>query len=328
MENIFEIIKAFQDKEFKSSITMPSVPNTSKIEQEETNRIKEIINELDLIYDKLSQNGMSDKKLKCKYYLDCFLVPVIVAIAIILTVIFQRNICIGDGKCDICCCKIVTYVLSIVIITVFAFFCCQWKKRIEKKYEKFSDLELKAKSDNLKKQSDVFEFKISIYRHLMHQLEFREQVDKLLLDEYARDKEHLRKIDLKEQERIAALPDKIIELGKIKNIVTLKDPRDNGKTIVIERSILSKECCEELKEILKSYTLSNDDCCKKMLKCLFGDPIDCEKVKKTLRCLICSNDNDKSNSELAEKIDRLIALIQSSGAAGMQQVVNIGGENK
>lgn len=208
------------------------------------------------------------------------------------------------------------------------FFCCQWKKRIEKKYEKFLDLELKAKSDNLKKQSDVFEFKVSIYRHLVHQLEFREQVDKLRLDEYARDKEHLRKIELKEQERIAALPDKIIELGKIKNIVTLKDPRDNGKTIAVERSILSKECCEELKEILKSYTLSNDDCCKKVLKCLFGDPIDCEKVKKTLRCLICSNDNDKSNSELAEKIDKLIALIQSSGTAGMQQVVNIGGENK
>lgn len=328
MENIFEIIKDLQDKEFKSSIQMPSEPTTRKIEPEESEQIKKIIEDIDSISEKLSEKETTDKKMKCKYYLDCFLIPAIVAIAIVLIVILQSGICMGNGKCDICCCKIVTYILSIVIVFVFSFFCCQWKKRIEKKYEKFLDLELKAKSDNLKKQSDVFEFKISIYRHLMHQLEFREQVDKLLLDEYARDKEHLRKIDLKDQERIAALPDKIIELGKIKNIVTLKDPRDNGKTIVIERSILSKECCEELKEILKSYTLSNDDCCKKMLKCLFGDPIDCEKVKKTLRCLICSNDNDKSNSELAEKIDRLIALIQSSGAAGMQQVVNIGGENK
>lgn len=328
MENIFEIIEALQSKEFKSSITLPSVPTTSKLEPEESEQIKKIIEDTDSILEKLSGKGTTDNKMKRKYYLDCFLIPAIVAIAIVLTVIFQSDICIGDDKCDICCCKIVTYIISIVIISIFAIFCCQWKKRIEKKYEKFLDLELKAKSDNLKKQSDVFEFKVSIYRHLVHQLEFREQVDKLLLDEYARDKEHLRKIDLKEQERIAALPDKIIELGKIKNIVTLKDPRDNGKTIAVERSILSKECCEELKEILKSYTLSNDDCCKKVLKCLFGDPIDCEKVKKTLRCLICSNDNDKSNSELAEKIDKLIALIQSSGTAGMQQVVNIGGENK
>lgn len=328
MENIFEIIEALQSKEFKSSITLPSVPTTSKLEPEESEQIKKIIEDTDSILEKLSGKGTTDNKMKRKYYLDCFLIPAIVAIAIVLTIIFQSDICIGDDKCDICCCKIVTYIISIVIISIFAIFCCQWKKRIEKKYEKFLDLELKAKSDNLKKQSDVFEFKVSIYRHLMHQLEFREQVDKLLLDEYARDKEHLRKIDLKEQERIAALPDKIIELGKIKNIVTLKDPRDNGKTIAVERSILSKECCDELKEILKSYTLSNDDCCKKVLKCLFGDPIDCEKVKKTLRCLICSNDNDKSNSELAEKIDKLIALIQSSGTAGMQQVVNIGGENK
>ena len=328
MENIFEIIEALQSKEFKSSITLPSVPTTSKLEPEESEQIKKIIEDTDSILEKLSGKGTTDNKMKRKYYLDCFLIPAIVAIAIVLTVIFQSDICIGDDKCDICCCKIVTYIISIVIISIFAIFCCQWKKRIEKKYEKFLDLELKAKSDNLKKQSDVFEFKVSIYRHLVHQLEFREQVDKLRLDEYARDKEHLRKIDLKDQERIAALPDKIIELGKIKNIVTLKDPRDNGKTIAVERSILSKECCEELKEILKSYTLSNDDCCKKVLKCLLGDPIDCEKVKKTLRCLICSNDNDKSNSELAEKIDKLIALIQSSGAAGMQQVVNIGGENK
>ena len=328
MENIFEIIEALQSKEFKSSITLPSVPTTSKLEPEESEQIKKIIEDTDSILEKLSGKGTTDNKMKRKYYLDCFLIPAIVAIAIVLTVIFQSDICIGDDKCDICCCKIVTYIISIVIISIFAIFCCQWKKRIEKKYEKFLDLELKAKSDNLKKQSDVFEFKVSIYRHLVHQLEFREQVDKLRLDEYACDKEHLRKIELKEQERIAALPDKIIELGKIKNIVTLKDPRDNGKTIAVERSILSKECCEELKEILKSYTLSNDDCCKKVLKCLFGDPIDCEKVKKTLRCLICSNDNDKSNSELAEKIDKLIALIQSSGTAGMQQVVNIGGENK
>lgn len=328
MENIFEIIEALQSKEFKSSITLPSVPTTSKLEPEESEQIKKIIEDTDSILEKLSGKGTTDNKMKRKYYLDCFLIPAIVAIAIVLTVIFQSDICIGDDKCDICCCKIVTYIISIVIISIFAIFCCQWKKRIEKKYEKFLDLELKARSDNLKKQSDVFEFKVSIYRHLVHQLEFREQVDKLLLDEYARDKEHLRKIDLKEQERITALPDIIIELGKNKNIVTLKDPRDNGKTISIERSILSKECCEELKEILKNHTLSNDDCCKKVLKCLFGDPIDCEKVKNTLKCLICSNDNEKSTSDLAEKIDRLAALIQSSGAAGMQQVVNIGGENK
>ena len=246
MENIFEIIEALQSKEFKSSITLPSVPTTSKFEPEESEQIKKIIEDTDSILEKLSGKGTTDNKMKRKYYLDCFLVPVIVAIAIILTVIFQRNICIGDGKCDICCCKIVTYVLSIVIITVFAIFCCQWKKRIEKKYEKFSDLELKAKSDNLKKQSDVFEFKISIYRHLMHQLEFREQVDKLLLDEYARDKEHLRKIDLKEQERIAALPDKIIELGKIKKTIEREEkkndstPKENDiKTV--ETSLLSEK---------------------------------------------------------------------------------------
>ncbi|MGX8713620.1 MAG: hypothetical protein ACSW8I_08075 [bacterium] len=246
MENIFEIIEALQSKEFKSSITLPSVPTTSKLEPEESEQIKKIIEDTDSILEKLSGKGTTDNKMKRKYYLDCFLIPAIVAIAIVLTVIFQSDICIGDDKCDICCCKIVTYIISIVIISIFAIFCCQWKKRIEKKYEKFLDLELKAKSDNLKKQSDVFEFKVSIYRHLVHQLEFREQVDKLLLDEYARDKEHLRKIDLKEQERIAALPDKIIELGKIKKTIEREEkkndstPKENDiKTV--ETSLLSEK---------------------------------------------------------------------------------------
>ena len=246
MENIFEIIEALQSKEFKSSITLPSVPTTSKLEPEESEQIKKIIEDTDSILEKLSGKGTTDNKMKRKYYLDCFLIPAIVAIAIVLTVIFQSDICIGDDKCDICCCKIVTYIISIVIISIFAIFCCQWKKRIEKKYEKFLDLELKAKSDNLKKQSDVFEFKVSIYRHLVHQLEFREQVDKLRLDEYARDKEHLRKIDLKEQERIATLPDKIIELGKIKKTIEREEkkndstPKENDiKTV--ETSLLSEK---------------------------------------------------------------------------------------
>lgn len=259
MKNIFEIIEALMGKEFKSSITIPSElkPNTSKIEQEESEQIKKIIEDIDLISKKISEKETTDNNSKCKYYLDSFFIPAIVAIVIILTMIF----CIWNGNCDICCCKIVTYILSIVIIIGFAIFCCQWKNQIEKKYEKFSDLELKAKNDNLKKQSDIFEFKLSIYRHQLHQFEFREQVDKLLLDEYARDKEHLRKIDLKEQERMAALSDKIIEPGNIKNIVMMEDP------LSIQRSILSNECCEELKEILKNYMIDFRPKCNYCCKC-------------------------------------------------------------
>lgn len=218
MKNIFKFIESQQDKTFRSSIPEPSLPEVSKIEQEETEQIEKIFKKIDSISEKLSEKVTIDDNSKHDYCLDCFLILAIVAIAITLVVVFQSNICVGNDNCDICWCKFVTIILSIVITSVFAIFCYKWKKRIEKKYEKYLDWDLKVKNENLKRQSDVFEFEISILRHLLHRIEFREQLDKLRLDEYARDKDHRRKIDMREQERQAVLIDKVIELGKIKRI--------------------------------------------------------------------------------------------------------------
>ena len=171
------------------------------------------------------------------------------------------------------------------------------------------------------------------FQRMYHKMEVSvwERQEKLRMDEWQRNNEHNRKLEIMEQERIANLSSVLVELAKTKNTVTLKGPRDNGKTITIERSILSDDCCEELKDIIDNFSAQGDDCCDKIkdvLKCLFGNPIDCEKVKKALKCLFSNNGNDKDYSDIIAKIDSLIAIIQASGSNGVQQVVNFGGNEK
>lgn len=80
-----------------------------------------------------------------------------------------------------------------------------------------------------------------------------EKKEKMIIDEWARDNEHNRIIDIKEQERVAKLNNVLLELAKIKNTITIKSAKNDGETMLIERSILSEDCCEELKEIVKGF---------------------------------------------------------------------------
>lgn len=229
MENVFDIIKVLNEIKFNSSVPMPPVPDTVEYNQKEIDQIEEVVQKIESIEKEISEKEPIIKESDRRRYLWPFLIPGIVAVAIVLVSIFKGNNCIGEADCGICWCNLVSFFIILLAIFSFAFFFCRWIKTVEKKHEKFRDQELKERNDYLKKQSDVFELRLSICRHQLRQLEFKEQLQKLQLDEYARDKEHLRKIDLKEQERVASLPDKIIELGKIKKTVEKEENRgDDG----------------------------------------------------------------------------------------------------
>ena len=149
-----------------------------------------------------------------------------------------------------------------------------------------------------------------------------EKLEKTRIDEWSRNKEHERKLNIMEQERIAELNNVLIELAKVKNTVTFNDSKGSGKTITIERSILSEDCCDELKEALQDF-IKEDDCCCKILKCLFGDPIDCEKLKKCLKSLLCDKEGCEGKcKELLEGIDKLIATIEKVPSGGASTVIN------
>ena len=149
-----------------------------------------------------------------------------------------------------------------------------------------------------------------------------EKLEKTRIDEWSRNKEHERKLNIMEQERIAELNNVLIELAKVKNTVTFNDSKGSGKTITIERSILSEDCCDELKEALQDF-INEDDCCCKILKCLFGDPIDCEKLKKCLKSLLCDKgDCEGKCKELLERIDKLIVAIEKMPSCGASTVIN------
>lgn len=154
------------------------------------------------------------------------------------------------------------------------------------------------------------------------EIALHEKLEKSRIDEWSQNKENERKLNIMEQERIAELSNVLKELAKVKNTVTFNDPKGSGKTITIERSVLSEDCCNELKEVLQGF-IKEDDCCCKILKCLFGDPIDCEKLKKCLKSLLCDKENCEGKcKELLGHVDRLILAIERMSSNGASTVIN------
>lgn len=166
------------------------------------------------------------------------------------------------------------------------------------------------------------------------EIALHEKLERTRIDEWSRNKEHERRLNVMEQERIAELNKLLLEMAKVKNTVTLSDPKGHGKTIVIERSILSEECCDKLKDIVGNY-ISKEDDCYKLLKEIFQCLMDgipnqdrCMRIKELLKCLLChDSDCDKKYKDLCDKIDQLILIINNNNVAvnpnGMPVVNNI-----
>ena len=145
------------------------------------------------------------------------------------------------------------------------------------------------------------------------EIALREKSEKARIDEWCRNKENERKLNIMEQERTADLNKTLLELAKVKDTFTFKYPDECGKTISIERSIFSKDCCDELKDMMKDFIAKYDCCCgliKKILKCLFykDGKIDCEAMKKVLKCLICDTCSEK-NKEMLELIKEIFSAL-------------------
>lgn len=231
MNNIFDIIEALKETKFTSSILTPPVPNTEDYNLKEIDQIEKAIQKIESISKEISEKKPTIKNSKCRYCLETYLIPGIVAVAIVFVTIFKGNICKGNNDCGICWCNLISYLIILLVIFSFAIFCSRWKRNVEKTREKYRDQEFKERNEYLKKQSDILELRLSVCKRQLQQLEFKEQLQQLQLDEYSRDKEHLRKIDLREQDRIAAFPDKIIELGKIKKTIEKEETKKDSATI-------------------------------------------------------------------------------------------------
>lgn len=81
-----------------------------------------------------------------------------------------------------------------------------------------------------------------------------EKREKAIIEEWQRDNELDRKLDIMEQERIAELNNVLLELTKVKNTVTWNEPKDSGKTVTIESSVLSNDYMNELEKIIKNQS--------------------------------------------------------------------------
>jgi hypothetical protein len=205
--------------------------------------------------------------------------------------------------------------LSIITILIIKLLVPYFEKILDFRHKK-EELEYK---DRIRLYDEDREYERLLYKT---EIALYEKREKARIDEWVRVNEHERELDKKAQERIADLSKVLLELAKVKNTVTLNDPKGNGKTITIERSVLSEDCCDELKEVLQGF-IKEDDCCCKILKCLFGDPIDCEKLKKCLKSLLCDKENCEGKcKELLERIDKLIAAIEKVPSGGASTVIN------
>lgn len=90
------------------------------------------------------------------------------------------------------------------------------------------------------------------------EISLHEKLEKARIEEWSQNKENQRKLNEMEQERLSDISNAIKELAKTKNTVTIKGPDDKGKTITIERSVLSDDCCDELKGIIEEALKNNN----------------------------------------------------------------------
>lgn len=229
--------------------TFFGVVSTSAVPCVEKDQINGLIHVIEMIQDNNSKVKKTHKDFEFRYLLCAFLVLLIVVIAIVLTVVLFHN-SIGasvDDECEFCWYEVIWYLIALLIVAIFAICCFRCFKVIAKSHELYFNNELKRENELDKKKSDIFDLQLSSCKHRLHQIELQEQINNTCLDEYVRDKEHVRKIELKEQERTASFADKIIELGKI-NMYEKKSVDDNnggkrmsgGKTETTEkRSLLS-----------------------------------------------------------------------------------------
>ena len=166
------------------------------------------------------------------------------------------------------------------------------------------------------------------------EIALHEKLERARIDEWSRNKEHERRLNVMEQERVAEFNKILLEMAKVKNTVTLSDPKGSGKTIVIERSVLSEECCNELKDIAGKHFSQEDECCKllkEMFHCLMDGTSSqdrCKRIKELLQCLLChDSDCDKKYKDLCNKIDQVILILSNNNIAfnpnGMPVVNNI-----
>ena len=157
-----------------------------------------------------------------------------------------------------------------------------------------------------------------------------EKLEKARIEEWCRNKEHERRLNVMGQEQVSELNKMMLELAKNKNTVTLSNPKGSGRNIVIERSIMSNDCCDQLKEVVLQ-AISKDDCCCKLLKemlcCLTDESINTDKYQKNkelLKCLFCHNEDcDKKYKDLSDKIDILLKGNTQVATNGLPVVNNI-----
>lgn len=144
-----------------------------------------------------------------------------------------------------------------------------------------------------------------------------EKLQKAKIDEWVRDNEQQRKLEILEREYLTELSHIFEELAKAKNTITFENC---GKKVVIERSVLSCDCCEKLQGIMTGF-FDKDDCgceeIKKVLRCLFykDGKIDCEKLKKALKCLFCDCCNEK-NKEMMDLLKEAISIYGKNNLSG------------
>lgn len=153
-----------------------------------------------------------------------------------------------------------------------------------------------------------------------------DKLEKARIEEWCCNKEYERKLNVMEQERIAELSKVLLELAKVKNTVTLSDPKGSGKTVTVERSVLSEDCCCELKNVFQDFIKENSHRCKmfeEILKCMSENPVGCEKLRTCLKSFPCDKgDCEGKCKELSEYLGKIANAVEKMSCGGTSTVIN------
>lgn len=125
---------------------------------------------------------------------------------------------------------LIATLLAVIIILAIRYLTPLYHKRVE--FE--NRMQEKWYSDYVRLLDEDRKYEMHVTEATINQWERRE---KIIVDEWSRDNEHVRKLDIMERERIANMSNLLEELAKIKNMERFTD--NNGNTTTYEQSILS-----------------------------------------------------------------------------------------
>lgn len=175
-----------------------------------------------------------------------FLLFVLIAVLPLVLLYVLNNLCFckrnWTGLVIICFSLIVISLLGVILVRYYVSMSTKVEEQEYKLKERLLNEMIRSYNEDREYDRLEYKTKMSLY----------ERYEKARIDEWVHNLEHLRRLQEMEQERLAKVDDKIVELSKAMNKVKISKKSADDKSIEIEHGVLSSDLSDDMKGIIQS----------------------------------------------------------------------------